>query len=210
MTRLLYVLLLIVSMAAPAAADDKEAAKESEKMKTDIGRLVKQKIGPVELASDIAYLALLAGKKTFLLSDIQAEVIIIEVFDFYCPYCQKAAPDINALFELIKEKGLDARIKMIGIGTGNTSYEAKKFREKYSVPFPMVPDRNKRIVMHFNHKGTPYFITLKKNQEGRLEECHRSAGAFWDAEDFLNEVMKAAGIAEQAPAVEKPQVGGAS
>ena len=31
----------------------------------------------------------------FLLSDVDCEVLIVEVFSLYCPYCQKEAPNVK-------------------------------------------------------------------------------------------------------------------
>ena len=44
-----------------------------------------------------------SGSGMFKLSDIRAKVVIIEVFNMYCPHCQKEAPQVNKLYEVLQE-----------------------------------------------------------------------------------------------------------
>jgi thiol-disulfide isomerase/thioredoxin len=58
--------------------------------------------------------------KTFKIPEIKATVVIIEIFSMYCPYCQRDAPNVNNLFNMIENNtGLKGQIKIIGIGAGN-------------------------------------------------------------------------------------------
>jgi hypothetical protein len=44
----------------------------------------------------------------FAIAEIRAEVLIIEIFSMYCPYCQKEAPRVNRLFEtMVTRTGLN-------------------------------------------------------------------------------------------------------
>ncbi|MBP1751032.1 MAG: putative rane protein, partial [Deltaproteobacteria bacterium] len=40
----------------------------------------------------------LSGKNTFRVGDINADIVIIEVFSFYCSTCQAQAPRVNELY----------------------------------------------------------------------------------------------------------------
>lgn len=61
----------------------------------------------------------------------------------YCPHCQKHAPDANKLFRVLdSRKDIRNKVKMIGIGVGNSRYEVGIFKDKYSSPFPMFDDRD--------------------------------------------------------------------
>ena len=43
----------------------------------------------------------LKGDGTFLVPQIKAKVVLIEIFSMYCPHCQKDAPVVNDLFSKI-------------------------------------------------------------------------------------------------------------
>lgn len=90
-----------------------------------------------ENESNREYLGLCGKQETTTLGRIGAEVLIVEIFSMYCPHCQKHAPKANELFHAIE--GSDkyrGRIKLIGIGVGNSAFEVDIFRQKYAPPFP--------------------------------------------------------------------------
>ena len=53
-----------------------------------------------EKADEKEYLGL-TGKGSFKIPQIKAELIILEIFSMYCPYCQKEAPNLNELYQII-------------------------------------------------------------------------------------------------------------
>ncbi len=77
-----------------------------------------------------AYLGV-TGEGTFRMDQIKAPVVIIEVYNFYCPYCQKAAPQVNELYREIESRPeVKGKIKVIGVAFSNSPYEVESFREK--------------------------------------------------------------------------------
>jgi thiol-disulfide isomerase/thioredoxin len=44
----------------------------------------------------------LSGDGFFKIPQIEARVVIMEIFSMYCPYCQKDAPGINELYHLME------------------------------------------------------------------------------------------------------------
>ena len=83
----------------------------------------------------------LNGSGNFKIGQIKAQVVIIEVFSFYCPHCQRTAAQINDLYQMIEKRAdLKGKIKMIGIGAKNSAYEVDSYKERYHVPFPLFPD----------------------------------------------------------------------
>lgn len=138
----------------------------------------------------------LSGTGNFNVGQIKAEVLIIEVFNFYCPHCQHAAPGVNKLYQEIQGRPeIKEKVKIIGIGIGNSPYEVDSFREKYQVPFPLFSDQSRAISDLLKVTATPTFIGVKVNHEGSQERFYFKAGGFdEDALGFLAEILKLSGL----------------
>ena len=54
--------------------------------------------------------------ETFTLNDIDADVLLIELFSMYCPFCQEEAENVNALFETMYDFSKpEFSVKIIGL-----------------------------------------------------------------------------------------------
>jgi len=141
-----------------------------------------------------AYLGL-SGDGFFKIPQIKAKVVIVEIYSMYCPYCQKDAPGINELYQRIqKSPDLKDKIKLIGIGAGNTPFEVEAYRKTYQVPFPLFPDKDFTIHKACGEVRTPYFIVVKINDDGTHQIVHAQLGDYPGAEPFLELVLKASGL----------------
>lgn len=141
-----------------------------------------------------AYLGL-SGEGLFRIREIKTQVLIIEIFSMYCPHCQKEAPRINELYELIeKHSDLRGKIKIIGIGAGNTPFEVETFKKTYKIPFPLFSDRDYTLHKLFGEVRTPYFIVVKFNEDGTHKIVHAQLGGYPGAEPFLELVRKVSGL----------------
>jgi peroxiredoxin len=140
--------------------------------------------------TDKEYLGLKAGA-FFKIPQIKAEVVLIEIFSMYCPYCQREAPEVNRLYRLIEhDQELKGRIKMIGLGTGNTKFEVEVFKKNYNVPFPLFPDEDFSLHKSFGEVRTPYFVGIKINNDGTHRVFYSELGGLQGAEQFLRLVVK--------------------
>ena len=140
------------------------------------------------------YLGLKEGA-FFKIPQIKATAVIIEIFSMYCPYCQREAPEVNRLYTLIENNpALKGKIKLIGLGTGNTKLEVEVFRKNYTVPFPLVPDENFTIHKGFGEVRTPYFIGVRINADGTHQVFYSKLGGFGGAEQFLKLVVQLSGL----------------
>ena len=97
------------------------------------------------------------------MADIKASLVLIEILSMACPFCQKEAPLVNQLDEAI-EKGpaSKSKIKIIGIGAGNSSYETEASGSATMRPSPYsrTPyDLHKKC----GEARTPFFIAVKLN-----------------------------------------------
>jgi len=137
----------------------------------------------------------LSGGGSFKIPQIKAKVVIIEIFSMYCPYCQKDAPGINELCTLIEnDPELKNKIKLIGIGAGNTPFEVGVYKKTYAVSFPLFPDQDFAIHKACGEVRTPYFIVVKINEDRSHLIVHSQLGEYPGAKPFLELVLKSSGL----------------
>jgi len=147
-----------------------------------------------EKDAERAYLGL-TGKGTFTISQIKAEVVILEIYSMYCPYCQKEAPLVNDLYQAIDKKpGLKEKIKIIGIGAGNTTFELDIFRNQYNVKFPLFADESFIVHKKVGEVRTPHFFVLKMKADGSNKIIYSKVGSIQDPALFLDLILQESGL----------------
>jgi peroxiredoxin len=131
----------------------------------------------------------------FSLGQVKARVVIVEIFSMYCPVCQREAEKVNALFRLIQSRpGLKDKVKLIGIGAGNSAYEVNFFREKYSIEFPLFSDTDFSIHKKIGEVRTPHFFCLSLEENNRFSVFYSGTGVIETPEAFLDILLKDSGI----------------
>ena len=102
---------------------------------------------------------------------------------------------MNELYQAIEgRKNLKGKMKLIGIGAGNTNFEVDFFRKKYEVPFPLFSDEDYSIYKAIGEVRTPYFIGVKLKGDGRAEVFYSKLGGFSNSKEFLDLMVKLSGI----------------
>ena len=140
----------------------------------------------------------LSTDERFSLGQINAQVVIIEIFSMYCPVCQREAANVNALFGLIQNNStLKEKVKLIGIGAGNSSFEVDFFKEKYSIEFPLFSDSDFSIHKKIGEVRTPHFFGLAIEKKGQYSVFYSQAGEVADPERFLEILLKNSGVTQQ-------------
>jgi len=135
------------------------------------------------------------GDGLFRIPQIKARAVIIEIFSMYCPFCQREAPRVNKLYEKIEsDTDLKSRIKMIGIGAGNSPFEVDIFQKKYQVPFPLFPDKDFLIHKCLGETRTPYFIVVAIGPGSSQKVIYSRLGGIFDFDDFLRTIRSRAGM----------------
>lgn len=148
------------------------------------------KITP-ELAASLG-IASLSGPTP--INKLDAEILIVEIFSMYCPYCQREAPTINALASLIDKRGLGNRVKLIGIAAGNSDTEVDIFRKKYTVPFALFSDASFAVHQRIGQVGTPFFYVLQKKPGSGYSIIHTHLGVIKSPTEFLSAITTKAGL----------------
>jgi thiol-disulfide isomerase/thioredoxin len=137
----------------------------------------------------------LSGNSSFSIPQIKAKVVIIEIFSLYCSKCQKIAPEMDKLYYLIESNpDLKNKIKLIGIGAGNSRYEVDVFKKTFHTPFPLFSDDDFAIHQALGDVRTPYFIVVKISQDGTREVIHSELDSFEEAQVFLNLILSASDL----------------
>lgn len=143
--------------------------------------------------SELKYLGL-SGSGSFKVQQIKADVVIIEIFSMYCPYCQGEAPAINNLYALIEKNPVYMnKIKIIGIGINNSLFETEIFKKKYKVEFPLIPDGDFKLHKVIGEVRTPYFFVVKL-KGGKADIIYSRLGALGDNKAFLEQIAKLSGL----------------
>ena len=146
-------------------------------------------------SADLKYLSLPSGGKSFKINQIKAKVVIIQIYSMYCPYCQAEAPNVNRLYAAIENSpALKDKIKIIGIGAGNTQFEVGTYKKKYTVAFPLIPDDDFKIHKIMGEVRTPYFIGVKVSDSGQTEVIYSRLGALENIDQFLAQLVKLSGL----------------
>ena len=158
--------------------------------------LLTMKLPIPEKPEEQQYLGL-GAKGTFTLTEIKADVVILEIFSMYCPFCQKEAPNVKALYSMIEQNGdLKNRIKIIAVGVGNSPFEVNTYRNAYTMPFPHFADPNFLIHDTLGRVRTPYFIVVKINRDGSPETIYSKAGTVGEPRTFLELITVESGLKE--------------
>jgi len=140
------------------------------------------------LKEDAQYLGIADGD-TFKLSDVDADILIIQFFSMYCPQCQVETEDVNDFFARIREKSEGCSVKIIGIGFANSDFEVALFKKKFKVAFPLFPDVYGDIARRFQVSSTPYYVVIERTQYKHFRVIHEHNGKMQDPENFLNTIL---------------------
>jgi len=124
---------------------------------------------------------------TFLIEQVDGQLLFIEVVGVYCPVCHSQFPRNKKLYSMIrKDAKLNASVKMFAVAAGATQMEAAFLSKQAGIPYPVIQDPKFEIHKALGEPKTPFTMLVRK--DGYVEYAH--FGAFEDIPAFFNEIKK--------------------
>jgi peroxiredoxin len=114
---------------------------------------------PAPKSPDLQTYLGVAKDAEFNLTQVHAKLILIDILNAFCPDCQKNAPQMNRIFNIIdNDAELKPDIKIIGIAAGNDPVQIDSFVKEYKIKFPVFPDQDNQIHAMLGGTGPPGII----------------------------------------------------
>jgi thiol-disulfide isomerase/thioredoxin len=144
--------------------------------------------------ADRKYLDLPPGTKSFALSELPSDYLLVEMFSELCSGCLKEVPEYNRLYELVEaDSYLGGRLKIIGLGAGSSRLAVVRFRRQNKVLFPLFADRNKEVFSCLGEPEMPVAYLLYRQGEGYFRILMIQSEHIESPEAFVNKIKKILG-----------------
>ena len=128
-------------------------------------------------------------KKTFSTDEIQSDLVIIKFLNTNCTYCIRLLPTFKEIYRLVEDdQSLKAKIRMIGIGAGDTLMELKELKKNHPVPYPVVADTDFKAHKAVGEPRVPFIVVARKDIQNQWVVATVNVGLIFSAEHFVGEL----------------------
>ncbi|MFP4071636.1 MAG: peroxiredoxin family protein [Desulfovibrionales bacterium] len=113
-----------------------------------------------ELPGDREYLGV--SGDSFSLSEVDAELILLEIIGVYCPQCHRQAPLFNRLTNrLHRSEATAGRVKVLAFASGATPMEMEYLRTQFQATYPLVYEPDFTIHKKLGEPLTPFTMLIR-------------------------------------------------
>ncbi len=144
-------------------------------------------------------------KKMFSLEEIQADLIVIKYLNTNCVYCIKLLPIFDEIYRMVdQDADLRKRIKIVGIGVGDTMNEVDFLKKNHAIPYPVIPDTEFEAHYATGTRRVPLIVVARKDKQGRWVVASVHVGLIFSAESFVGELRSILVIDPETLRLKKP------
>jgi len=131
--------------------------------------------------------------KTINLADYRGQTVVLEWFNFECPFSKYHYDKVSTMADLAKKYKSEGVVWLAINSTNHTTPEANKaFAAKYNLPYPILDDRPGTVGRAYGAKTTPHmFVISPQGQivyEGAIDNA--PLGKMQKGEELVNYVDK--------------------
>lgn len=129
----------------------------------------------------------LTDDQPFMLSQIKATVVLVEMLNVLCPHCRKQTKPYNELYRMIEaDPETRGRVKMLGVAVANDDEAIEDFVDIYSVRFPVVSDRHFKLHRALRAGPTPFSLYVLRD---RADDVGVIAGTHLGTDHDMDELF---------------------